>query len=153
MYKSIRLVIIHLYKKCRFWVVNKINSSYIKFKNWCWNPSLHGHKFTLEICGRFVKRSKTTTWVTSYRPDNCFKIFRGEHVVKILPSPLHLEDHWPGSVTLNTIFTLEQVTSRSWNSGHYQGWRVCWLWRERIQKVKGVENWLCVPLWSYSMEG
>lgn len=115
MYKSIRLVMIHLYK-CRSWVVNKTNSSYIKFKNWCWDPSLHGHKVTLEICGRFVTNSKTTTWGTGYRPDNHSRIFRGEHVVKILPFSLHLEDHWPDSVTLNTIFTLEQETSRSWNS-------------------------------------
>lgn len=87
MYKSIRLGIIYLYK-CKSWVVNKINSSYIKFMKWCWDPSLHGHKVTLEICGRFVTHSQMTTWVTSYRPDNCFQIFRGEHVVKILPSPL-----------------------------------------------------------------
>lgn len=103
MYKSIRLVINHLYK-CRSWVLNKINSSYIQLKNWCWDPLLHGHNVTLEIYGRFVTHSKTTTWVTSYRPDNCFQIFRGEHVVKILPSPHHLEDHWPDSVTLIPSF-------------------------------------------------
>lgn len=150
MYKSIRLVIIHLYK-CRSWVLNKINSSYIKLKKWCWDPSLHGHKVTLEICGRFVKHSKPTTWVTGYRPDNRFQIFRGEHVVKILPSTWKIIDQ----IALPSIPSSPLSRKRHAHGirCHYQGWRMCSLWRERIKKVKGVENWLCVPLWSYSMEG